>query len=258
MCLIPHNRLIQRFEEIIGWPYKSPGSNDQNGIDCSGAFVRAFRLEGGSIFHGSNRIIRAHCMDVRNIRSVSDLAPGMAVFKGRENASGLSAIYKPGGKYYDPALPLDYYHTGLVADTAPLRIIHATVPSAKVDGTIGKWLIAGYLLGVDYEKEELQEVSENREAYVTAQTGSTVNFRQQPKDGAALVRQSPRLPVGTKVNVLSSEGAWTRVSHNGAVGYIKSEFLKDAEQDLGSRIASLEDRVSILESHMKREVVTNG
>lgn len=256
--MISRDRLIQRFEEIIGWPYKSPGSNDRNGIDCSGAFVRAFRLEGGSIFHGSNRIIRVHCRDVRRITSEADLAPGMAVFKGRENAGGLSAIYKPGGKYYDPGLLLDYYHIGLVADTAPLRIIHATTPNAKVDTVIGKWLMAGYLLDIDYREEEIEGVSENREAIVTASKGSTVNFRQQPKNGAALVRQWPKLPVGEKVSVLASEGAWTRVNHNGAVGYIKSEFLKEAEQDLGTRVTSLENRVSILESHIKREAISNG
>ena len=242
----------------MGWPYKSPGSNDRNGIDCSGAFVRAFRLEGGSIFHGSNRIIRVHCRDVRKIASEADLAPGMAVFKGRENASGLSAIYKRGGKYYDPALPLDYYHTGLVTGTSPLRIIHATTPNAKADTVIGKWLMAGYLLGIDYGEEEIKGVSENREAIVTASKGSTVNFRQQPKDGAALVRQWPKLPVGEKVSVLASEGAWTRVNHNGAVGYIKSEFLKDTGQDLENRVAGLEDRVLALEAQQKKEVVTNG
>lgn len=256
--MIPCNRIIYRFEEIIGWPYQSPGSNDQNGIDCSGAFVRAFRLEGSSIYHGSNRIIRVHCRIVTHIKSASDLKPGMAVFKGREDASRLSASYKPGGKYHDPALPLDYYHIGLVAGTSPLRIIHATSPNAKVDSVIGKWLMAGYLLGVDYAEESETEVAENKEAYVTAQTGSTVNFRQQPKDGAALVIRSPRLPVGTKVSVLSPDGSWTKVNYNGAIGYIKSEFLKVGGLDTETRIASLEARVQVLETNMKREVITNG
>lgn len=255
--MIDRDRLVRRFEEIVGWPYKSPGSNDQNGIDCSGAFVRAFRLEGGSIFHGSNRIIRVHCRDVRRISSEADLEPGTAVFKGRENPGGLSAIYKPGGKYYDLALPLDYYHIGLVAGVAPLRIIHATTPNAKVDSAIGKWLMAGYLHGVGYG-EEAEEMPITREAVVTAQSGNTVNFRQSPKDGSALVRQAPRLPVGTKVSVLSSEDAWSRVSHGSVTGYIKSEFLKDAGQDIESRVASLEGRVLALEAQHMKEGFTNG
>ena len=48
--------LIRKFNEIIGWPYVSPGTNDENGIDCSGAFVRAYRAAGKNIYHGSNRI----------------------------------------------------------------------------------------------------------------------------------------------------------------------------------------------------------
>ena len=39
-------QMIADFEEMLGWLYASPGSNDQRGIDCSGAFVRAYRLQG--------------------------------------------------------------------------------------------------------------------------------------------------------------------------------------------------------------------
>lgn len=252
--MILQNRLIQRFREIVGWPYQSPGSNDENGIDCSGAFVRAFRLEGASIYHGSNRIIRAHCRDVRKIRSLADLEPGMAVFKGRENATGLSTVYKPGGKYYNPALPLDYYHIGLVVSTAPLEIIHATTPKAKMDTSIGQWLMAGYLLGVDYTKGGETIMSESKKAIVTAPTGNTVNFRQQPKSDAALVQRYPKLPVGTEVDVISSDGDWTMLTYKGVAGYIKSEFLRTAEQDLEARVVSLEGRVFTLEESIKKEV----
>lgn len=252
--MIQCENLIRRFEEIIGWPYKSPGSNDKNGIDCSGAFVRAFHLEGGSIYHGSNRIIRAHCQGVRRITSLADLESGMAVFKGRENTAGLAPAYKPGGRYYNPELPLDYYHIGLVASVSPLKIIHATTPVAKIDTALGKWLMAGYLLGVDYEqKGETTVVSETREAVLTAKSGSTVNFRQQPRDGASLVKQYPRLKLGTRVSVLADEGIWSKVSHRGAVGYVKSEFLRDVAADsdlsLEERIAALEERVLALETN---------
>ena len=147
--MIPRDNLIRHFEEIIGWPYRSPGSNDRNGIDCSGAFVRAFRLEGSGIYHGSNRIIRAHCRDVRRITSVSELEPGMAVFKGRENVFGLASAYA--GRRHNLRCP------GLLPHRVWWRryaasIIHATTPAAKVDTAIGKWLMAGYLLGVGYEQ----------------------------------------------------------------------------------------------------------
>lgn len=49
-------QLISDFEACIGFPYASPGTNDERGIDCSGMFVRAFRRQGASIYHGSNTI----------------------------------------------------------------------------------------------------------------------------------------------------------------------------------------------------------
>ena len=74
-------QLIADFEACIGWPYASPGTNDERGIDCSGMFVRAFRLQGESIYHGSNTIWRRHLAQKGPIRSEGDLQPGMAVFK---------------------------------------------------------------------------------------------------------------------------------------------------------------------------------
>ena len=44
--MIQLDRLIADFEDCIGWPYAAPGTNDHRGIDCSGMFVRAFRLQG--------------------------------------------------------------------------------------------------------------------------------------------------------------------------------------------------------------------
>ena len=76
--------LIRKFNEIIGWPYASPGTNDENGIDCSGAFVRAYRAAGKNIYHGSNRIERVYCQDCFDLHgSDSGLKEGMAIFKYR-------------------------------------------------------------------------------------------------------------------------------------------------------------------------------
>ena len=54
-------KLVASVESCLGWPYVSPGTNDQNGIDCSGLFVKAFRDQGASIYHGSNSIYRKYC-----------------------------------------------------------------------------------------------------------------------------------------------------------------------------------------------------
>ena len=79
--MINIEQLIADFEDCIGWPYASPGTNDERGIDCSGMFVRAYRLQGQRIYHGSNTIWRKHLSGKGPIDSVRDLQPGMAVFK---------------------------------------------------------------------------------------------------------------------------------------------------------------------------------
>ena len=76
------NKLIVSVEECLGWPYVSPGTNDSRGIDCSGLFVKAYRDQGASIYHGSNTIYRKYCSEKGKLSSVSQLKPGMAVFNG--------------------------------------------------------------------------------------------------------------------------------------------------------------------------------
>lgn len=214
-------RLLQSFEEIIGWPYQSPGSNDQNGIDCSGAFVRAYRAQGASIYHGSNRIIRVHCRDVIQVTSAGQLRPGMAVFKRRDDGAE-PAEYKPGGKNYVPTLVGNYYHIGLVASVNPLRIIHATTPVAKVDTALGTWAWAGYLKDVNYG-EEAGTVPTPRTDYATtmAASGSTVNLRKSP-DGDYMLK----IPLGTRIPVYAENGGWYQTNYNGFLGWIDGQYLR--------------------------------
>ena len=77
-------QMIADFEEMLGWPYACPGSNDQQGIDCSGAFVRAYRLQGRSLYHGSNRMARTACAWLRPAGQVLPRR-GMVAFKARDS-----------------------------------------------------------------------------------------------------------------------------------------------------------------------------
>lgn len=135
-------RLIEDFEACIGWPYASPGSNDERGIDCSGMFVRAYRNQGARIYHGSNTIWRRHLAEKGVILSVDDLRPGMAVFKWKE---------KTPEKFSDDLG--DFCHIGLVTSIRPLRIVHASTEGMKVraDSKIGKWQYWGVLAAVDMD-----------------------------------------------------------------------------------------------------------
>lgn len=143
--MINVDKLIADFEDCIGWPYASPGSNDERGIDCSGMFVRAYRLQGQRIYHGSNTIWRKHLAEKGRIESASDLQPGMAVFKWKEETPA---------KFDDDEG--DFCHIGLVTSVNPLRIVHASTEGmkVKVDSKIGKWKYWGILAAADMAQED--------------------------------------------------------------------------------------------------------
>lgn len=139
------DQLCRDFESCIGWPYESPGSNDSQGIDCSGMFVRAFRQQGAKIYHGSNTIWRQHLTRKGRLTRADQLSRGMAVFKWRED-----------GDRQQDGLG-NFYHIGLVTQTAPLRIVHASTVGMQVraDDSIRNWTHWGALAGVRYPLDEL-------------------------------------------------------------------------------------------------------
>ena len=78
------SKLTASAQECMGWPYVSPGSNDRNGIDCSGLFVKMYRDQGATIYHGSNTIFHEYCSETGKLSGTNQLRPGMAVFKRKE------------------------------------------------------------------------------------------------------------------------------------------------------------------------------
>ena len=210
----------------------TPGTNGPAGIDCSGAFVYAYKQFGERIYHGSNRIVRVYCHDVRRVTSASQLRVGMAIFKAREDTSHMKAEYKPGGRYYDPNLPYDYYHIGLVVSVRPLKIINATPPSVRIDTDLSRWYCAGELNAVNYADDTPIEPApppdaDPRLAEVWAERGSTVNLRGRPSRDAVV---RARVPIGEVVEVLDeTSDTWWHVLYQKTTGYMMREFLR--EQD---------------------------
>ena len=125
MSKITSTQIKNDFEEIVGWIYVSPGTNDINGIDCSGAWVRCYKKHGYNILHGSNSIFRKECSSTGQITSKNDLKVGMMVFKNRFDG-------KEPEKYKNDGLG-NFYHIGAVTSVNPLVITHATSPNAKQD-----------------------------------------------------------------------------------------------------------------------------
>ena len=250
-------KLVASVESCLGWPYVSPGTNDQNGIDCSGLFVKAFRDQGGSIYHGSNSIYRKYCSEKGKLTNVSQLRVGMAVFKWNANTP----------EKFNDGLG-DFQHIGLVTGVNPLRIVHASSAAGCVtaDTKLGKWVYWGWLKDVRKDAEipgddsgpttggDEEPVITPTTATVTAPNGSTVNMRAKPKAGAALVE---RVPIDSKVVVISSDSIWSKVKYGRFTGYMMTVFLTPEDTEpapdpmdgatLEQRVTNLEQRVTALE-----------
>ena len=247
------NKLIASVEECLGWPYVSPGTNDSRGIDCSGLFVKAYRDQGASIYHGSNTIYRKYCSEKGKLSSVSQLKPGMAVFKWNPNTP----------EKFNDGLG-DFQHIGLVTSVNPLRIVHASSAAGCVttDTKLGKWTYWGWLKDVaktdslpptPAEPTEGDEEPMAEFATVIADSGSTVNMRSKAKSTAALVE---RVPLGARVEVLGTCGSWTKVKFGSRTGYMMTKFLiaedeqePDEDLTLEERVTRLEKRVAMLEAY---------
>lgn len=78
MTKIPASSLIDLFERMYveRWSYVL-GSAKTGEVDCSGAFVWAYKQFDLSIAHGSNAIARSY---VEGLLPVSEARPGMAAF----------------------------------------------------------------------------------------------------------------------------------------------------------------------------------
>lgn len=223
-------KLIESSKECLGWPYVSPGSNDRNGIDCSGLFVKCFRDQGASIYHGSNTIWRKYLSEKSELKSINQLEPGMAVFKWKDRDTA---------KYPDGQG--DFHHIGLVISVKPLRIIHASSAAGRViiDTKLGKWVFWGRLNGVSYGKiSGAQEAPEKPKeshadesagvlltATVCAAKGSTVNLRAKESTASVVLE---RVPIGTVVTVSRYKKDWCYVIYGKRKGYMMTEFLSFA------------------------------
>ena len=225
------DKLIASAKSCLGWPYVSPGSNDSRGIDCSGLFVKAYRDQGAGIYHGSNTIWRKHLSEKGEIRNPSQLIPGMAVFKHKDQDTP---------KYPDGQG--DFCHIGLVVRKSPdLQIIHASSAAGKVitDTKIGKWAFWGKLAAVDYGTGSVDNPSAGAEppegasggqdghlivtATVCSENGKPVKLRARPSTTCKLYDS---IPVGTVVTVTRYRQDWCEITYQSRKSwYMKTEFL---------------------------------
>lgn len=67
------------------------------------------------------------------------------------------------------------------------------------------------------------QVASGTVRYVTSPNGGAVNLRRRASTKTSLMA---RMPVGSRVTVLSSGSVWTRVLYDGKDGWVMSKYLK--------------------------------
>ena len=220
MGKIRQTDLIGDFRRMLleRWAYVG-GAAEEGKVDCSGAFVFAYRQHGKSIAHGSNRIARTA---VGALLPVSAARPGMAAFKAREPGEDhydLPDEYRPGGKYCDGDLN-DYYHIGLVDEDGA----HVLNARSTADGFVSSpiadgWDCAAYLTDVEYDIDPRPEPQGDQYRVV----GGRLNLRERPSKKAPAVRS---LAEGEIVKRLADAGEWMQVKAGRETGYALKEYLE--------------------------------
>ena len=201
----------------------SLGSDGTNGkCDCIGLIIGALRL-GGEKWpwtHGSNYTARNRIKNLRKISRTSELKLGEAVFKAKE--PGESGYDLP-SKYKNGSDLRDYYHVGVVTNTAPFEIMHCTSVAGgiKRDTSLGKWNYAGEIDLVDYNS--LADSNKSLEEYEmlfeakAVNSGAYLNLRSGPGQTYKAIAKIPR---GSIVKVIEIyDDTWWRVEFEGVVGY---------------------------------------
>lgn len=227
------SKLNESALECLGWPYESPGNNDESGIDCSGLFVKMYRDQGAKIYHGSNTIYHEYCSETGALTSENQLQTGMAVFKLKAWTDA-----DKDNKWYGKD-PGNLSHIGYVLSTNPLQIIHASSAAGEVtiDTKLGKWAQWGKLKDVDYgsdpgpspEPGPSPKPTPSKTMYTYAENGKPINLRTKPNTKAALVDQ---VPVGDAVTWLKDDGAgWAYIQWKKKKGWMMDCFLVEDQKE---------------------------
>lgn len=220
--MIPAAELIADFETMYRehWPYEW-GAARKGCVDCSGAFVYAYKLHGMSIAHGSNAIARQY---VERLEPIADAIPGMAAFKARVPGQ---AGYDLPEKYRTSGDLRDFYHIGLVDGTGRYVLNAKSTQAGFSRDPISKWSVVGRLKAVSYNEQE--KGGDPMQMVVSCPAGETVRLRNSPSSGGAVVM---KIKAGT---IVSAEDVgnkdWLLVRYDGKSGYMMRQFLAECRSD---------------------------
>lgn len=212
--MIQANALIALFRRMLDehWAYEW-GAAREGCVDCSGAFVWAYRQLGASIEHGSNSI--AH-LRVGEYVPVSEAKPGYAVFKLRAWRDDSDN----GGNRWFGQQPGDVYHIGLMGDDGKVLNAQST-KTGFVASDAKSWSFAAPLKDVIY-KEDDGKVFGNATVSVTS---GYLNIREGASTRSKVIAKAEN---GTRVNIIREAGGtgWVfGALASGEAGCMSSEYL---------------------------------
>ena len=219
MSKIPVNELISCFERMRDkhWDY-CLNSAREGCVDCSGAFVWAYKQFDKTILHGSNSIAR---LSVGDLLSISYARPGMVAIKVKNWTDDDDT-----NRWYDSE-PGNVYHIGLVIQNgSEMNVIEAKgakwgVVQTKLDN---KWKFVAYLDDVDYTQKMEETIMEYKYTGSIRLTSGYVHLRSQPnitsKSIAKLYHGEP-VEIGD-----SSQPNWYAIKdESGNEGYVYSKYV---------------------------------
>ncbi len=215
--MIKASALINLFQRMLDehWAYEL-GAAREGCVDCSGAFVWAYKQLGATIEHGSNSI--AH-LRVGEYVPVSKAKPGYAVFKlrpWREDDSG--------NRWYNQQ-PGDCYHIGLMGRDGRVLNAKSTKTGFVASPASQNWAFAAPLKAVSYsDNAEGGETMFGNATVKTQKAGSYVNLREGASTRAAVIG---KVYDGERVNVLREAGTgWIYgKTQAGTEGYMSADYI---------------------------------
>jgi cell wall-associated NlpC family hydrolase len=210
--LIQVGALIVLFKRMLDehWAYEW-GAAREGCVDCSGAFVWAYKQLGASIEHGSNSI--AH-LRVGEYVPIAEAKPGYAVFKTRAWRES------DNGNRWFGQQPGDVYHIGLMGDDG--KVLNAqSAKTGFVASDAAGWAFAAPLKDVIY-KEGDGKMYGNATVSVTS---GYLNVREGASTRSKIIAKAEN---GARVNIIREAGGtgWVfGALASGEAGYMAGEYL---------------------------------
>lgn len=209
--MIKASALISLFQRMLDehWAYEW-GAAREGCVDCSGAFVWAYKQLGATIEHGSNSI--AH-LRVGEYVPVSEAKPGYVVFKMRAWRES-----DRGNQWFDQQ-PGDVYHIGLMGRNGKVLNAQSTKTGFVASDASG-WAFAAPLKDVIYKGDG--KMYGNATVSITS---GYLNIREGASTRSKVIAKAEN---GARVNIIREAGdtGWVfGTLASGEAGYMSSKYL---------------------------------